>query len=126
MRRRRTGTGDQAQTQGEKRRCQDNSGNGVCQVESYITHSFLNILGVYRPRDGSIPQFLDIFTELLMDIVASITNLVILVDFNIHVNDVDDPNASIFLDTMTALGLKQHVKGSTHKSGNCFDLIFTE
>ena len=27
---------------------------------------------------------------------------------------------------MTALSLKQHVKGPTHKSGNCLDLIFTE
>ena len=78
------------------------------------------------PPDGSIPQFPDNFTELLVDIVASNTNLVILGDFNIHVNDVNDPNASIFLDIMTALGLKQHVRGPTHKSGNCLDLIFME
>ena len=56
---------------------------------------------------------------LLVDIVASNTKLVILGDFNIHVNDVNDPNASIFLDIMTALGLKQHVRGPTHKTGNC-------
>ena len=61
-----------------------------------------------------------------MDIVTSNTNLVVLGDFNIHINDVDDPTAGTFLDTMTALRLKQHVKGPTHKSGNCLDLIFTE
>ena len=88
-------------------------------------NSFLDTLGVYRPPDGSIPQFPDIFTECLVDIVASKTNLVILGDFNIHVNDVDDLNASIFLEIMTGLGLK-HVKGPTHKSGKCFNLIFTE
>ena len=69
-------------------------------------NSFLNILGVYRPPDGSIPQFLDSFTEHFMDIVASNTNLVIFGDLTIHVNDVNDPNAGIFLDIMTALGLK--------------------
>ena len=90
------------------------------------SNSFLNILGVYRPPDSSIPQFLDIFAELLVDIVTSNMNLVVLGNFNIHVNDIDDPNAGIFLDTMTALGLNQHVKGPTHKSGNCLDLIFTE
>ena len=90
------------------------------------TNSFLNILGVYRPPDGSIPQFLDIFTELLVDTVASNTNLVILGNFNIHVNNVDDPNTSIFLDMVTALGLKQYIKGPTHKSGKCLDLIFTK
>ena len=85
------------------------------------------MLGVYRPPDGSIPpQFLDITTEFLVDIVASNTNLVIIGDFNIYVNDVNDPNANIFLNTMTALGLKQHIKGLTHKSGNCLNLIFTE
>ena len=64
--------------------------------------------------------------ELLVDIVTSNTNLVVLGDFNIHVNRIDDPNAGIFLDTMTALGMKQHVVGPTHRSGNCLNLIFTE
>ena len=90
------------------------------------SNSFLNILGVYRPTDSSIPQFLDIFTELLVDIVTSNMNLVVLGNFNIYINDIDDPNAGIFLDTMTALGLKQNVEGPTHKSVNCLDLIFTE
>ena len=84
-------------------------------------NSFLNVLGVYRPPDGSIPQFLDIFTELLVDILTCNTNLVVLGDFNIHVNDTNNPNAN-----MTALGLKQHVEGPTHKSGNCLDLFLTE
>ena len=95
-------------------------------MESDISKCFLNVLGVYRPMDGSIPQFLDIFTKLLVDILTSNINLVVLGDFNIHVNDINYPNANIFLDTMTALGLKQHVEGPTHKSGNCLDLIFTE
>ena len=29
-----------------------------------LANSFLNVLGVYRPPDGSIPQFFDTFTEL--------------------------------------------------------------
>ena len=83
-------------------------------------------MGVYTLPDGSIPQFIDNLTELLVDIVTSNTNLVILGDFNIHVNNVYDPNSSIFLDTITALGLKQHIRGPTHKSGKCLDLIFSE
>ena len=88
-------------------------------------NSFLNVLGVCRPPDGSISQFLDIFMELLVDILTSNTNLVVLGSFNIHVNDNSNPNANILLDTMTALGLKQHVQGPTHKSGNCLN-FFTE
>ena len=70
------------------------------------SNSFSNKLGIYRPPDSSIPQFLDIFTEILIDIVTSNTNLVVLGNFNIHVNMIDDPKAGIFLDTMTALGMK--------------------
>ena len=88
--------------------------------------SFLNIFGIYRPPDSSIPQFLDIFMELLVDIVTSNTNLVVLGDFNIHVNKIDDPNAGIILDPVTALSLMQHVEGPNHRSRNCLDLIFTE
>ena len=91
-----------------------------------LANSFLNVLGVYRLPDGSIPQILDIFTELLVNILTCNTNLVVLGDFNIHVNDTSNPNVNIFLDTILALGLKQHVEGPTHKSGNCLDLIFTE
>ena len=47
--------------------------------------------------------------------VTSNMNLVVLGDFNIHVNNIDDQNAGIFLDTMTSLCLKQHVEGPTHK-----------
>ena len=75
------------------------------------SNSFLNILGIYRPPNSGVPQFLDIFMEILVDIVTSITNIVVLGDFNIHVNKIEDPNAGIFLDTMTALGMKQHVTG---------------
>ena len=61
------------------------------------SNSFLNILRIYRPPDSSIPQFLDIFTELLVDIVTSNMNLVVLGDLNIHVNKIDDPNTGYFL-----------------------------
>ena len=54
------------------------------------SNSFLNILGIYRPPDSSIPQFLDIFTELLVDIVTSNMNIVVLGNFNIYVNKIDD------------------------------------
>ena len=71
-------------------------------------------------------QFLDIFMVLPVDIVTCNMNLIVLGDFNIHVNKIDDPDAGIFLDTMTALGMKQNIAGPTYRSGNCLDLIFTE
>ena len=43
-----------------------------------------------------------------------------------HINNQDDPEANIIMDTMTTLGLQQHTNFVTHHSGNTLDLIFTE
>ena len=70
--------------------------------------------------------FIDDFMEFMADVIAEYSNLIVVGDFNIHINKDNNPNALIFMDTMVALGLKQHTKGSTHRSGNCLDLVFTE
>ena len=77
----------------------------------------LHIVGVYHPPDKSIPDFLGLFTEYIADLIAEHENIVLVGDFNIHVNDEDNLNAVI---------LHQHVKGSMHCSGNCLDLVFTK
>ena len=53
-------------------------------------------------------------------------NVLILGNFNIHINDQTDEDANIFSDTMEALWLSQHVEHATHRLGNTLDLIFTE
>ena len=52
--------------------------------------------------------------------------LIILGDFNIHVNDEFDENAHNLMGIITALGLEQHVNFPTHKAGNTLDLVITE
>ena len=53
-------------------------------------------------------------------------NAIILGDFNMHIEDTNGYNSKIFLDTMEALDLKQHITEPTHQKGNALDLIFTE
>ena len=47
-------------------------------------------------------------------------------DFNIRLDNTEDPDVIVFIDTMMALGLDQHVNFSTHKNGEILDLIYTE
>ena len=47
-------------------------------------------------------------------------------DINIQLNNTEDPDTRVYIDTITALGLDQHVDFSTHKSGNILDHIYTE
>ena len=53
------------------------------------------------------------------------TNVIILCDFNLHVNDSNDDNAMHFIESTQALALEQHVKFPTHTSGNMLDLVLT-
>ena len=43
-----------------------------------------------------------------------------------YVQDLGNPGASIYNDTMEALELTQHVLEPTHKLGNTLDVIYTE
>ena len=53
-------------------------------------------------------------------------NLLILGDFNLHINDLDNPDTGIFLDTVTAMGLNKHVNFATHHLGNILDLVLLD
>ena len=71
-------------------------------------------------------MFLEDLTEFLADITSQYKDLVIVGDFNIHVNSKNDPNGVRLRDTLTAFGLLQHVNFPTHKHGNTLDLLITE
>ena len=71
-------------------------------------------------------MFLDDITDHLTDLLTANQNNLIMGDFNIHINDPTDSDASIFNDTMVALGLVQHFSISTHNKGNTSDLICTK
>ena len=51
---------------------------------------------------------------------------VLLGDFNLQVSNDDDIDSTIFLDTIEALCLYQHVTFPTHKHGNTLDLVLSE
>ena len=71
-------------------------------------------------------MFIDDITEFLTEALSQHQNIILAGDFNIHINNQDEPEANMLLDTMTALGLQQHTNFITHHSGNTLDLIFTE
>ena len=53
-------------------------------------------------------------------------NIIIVGDINIQWNNIEDPDTRVYIDTIMALGLDQHVDFSTHKSGNILDHIYTK
>ena len=71
-------------------------------------------------------MFIDDFTDWLVEEIMLHENLLILGDFNLHINDLDIPDTGIFLDTVTAMGLNQHVNFATHQLGNILYLVLLE
>ncbi|XP_072044960.1 uncharacterized protein [Amphiura filiformis] len=88
------------------------------------------LLTFYRPqyRARNKPTTSMFFTEFgtLLESVTLITNTVVLVgDFNIHVDDEEDTEARNFLEILEAAGLHQLIDFPTHVAGHTLDLIIT-
>ena len=70
-------------------------------------------------------SFITDFGDLIEQTSNLSGKLVILGDFNVHVDSRDDAEASQFSDLLDAFGLKQHVSGSTHVRGHTLDLVIS-
>ena len=91
----------------------------------------LTILAIYHPSYSNINkstngQFIDEFTGFLVDFLTEYSNVIIMGDFDIRLDNTEDPDVTAFINTMSALGLDQHVSFSTHKNRGILDHIYTE
>ena len=106
----------------------------LCTIEYAIwqvslKNKTIEIIRIYHPppkHDLTNTTFLREITELLTTRLPNMENAIILGDFNMHIEDPNDYNSKIFVATMEALGLRQHVIEPTHQKGNILDLMFTK
>jgi hypothetical protein len=81
------------------------------------------LLNIYRPP-GPDSIFLCELEEILSTLALSSQDLVITGDFNLHV-DVSSQKTDQFLEILSSLDLKQHVKFPTHIHGHSLDLLIS-
>uniref|UniRef100_A0A8C5CCP5 Reverse transcriptase domain-containing protein n=2 Tax=Gadus morhua TaxID=8049 RepID=A0A8C5CCP5_GADMO len=79
---------------------------------------------VYRPP-GPYSVFLDEFSDFAADLATYSDNILLIGDFNIHVNNPSDALTRAFLSITDTLGFKQLVQQPTHIGGNTLDLVLT-
>ena len=90
-----------------------------------IGNRTIRLIIVYRPP-GSIPDFLDEFDPFIDRITRRTPrHLLILGDFNIHVDNKRNSASRQFRDLIDDAGLKQHVRNPTHEEGHTLDLVLT-
>ena len=96
-----------------------------------IQNKVLMVVRLYHPPTThhgthSNAVFIMEFLSHMCDLQLESKNIVILGDFNLHVNDKVDTDAEQFIDMVDASGLKQWVGIPIHKLENTLDLIITE
>ena len=98
---------------------------GLCIKNRKIT-----LVTIYRPESSwkkkyKMSEFFDEFTDFLADHHRRNSEVVIMGDFNFHVNKNDDTHAKKLLDILKMFDMKQHITEPTHKNGNTLDLLIT-
>ena len=91
--------------------------------------SWIRMIVLYRPPPSTrnkltVNMFFEDFTVLLENLSTSSGELVMIGDFNFHV-ETDKPDAVKFLSILDTFGLKQHVQQPTHKHNHTLDLVIT-
>ena len=70
-------------------------------------------------------MFLDEFSDLLEQLASHAGHVLITGDFNFHVDDTDDNDATAFKTVISAFDLRQHVQQRTHRNGHTLDLVLS-
>ena len=86
------------------------------------------ILVVYRPpastaNQASLEHFMDEFGLLLENYSTEPGSLVIVGDFNFHVDNKCNGPAKNFMNILDSFNLCQHVNERTHRAGHILDLV---
>jgi len=79
---------------------------------------------IYRPPKPN-PAFSPDLAEFLTQLCSISPSVLLLGDFNIHVDSNDSNTATELLDILNCFNITQHVDFSTHKKGHTLDLICT-
>ncbi len=78
---------------------------------------------VYRPP-GHHTDFIKEFADFLSELVLAADRVLIVGDFNIHVDNEKDALGSAFIDILNSIGVRQHVSGPTQsKSYSRFNTV---
>uniref|UniRef100_A0A8C5D409 Reverse transcriptase domain-containing protein n=1 Tax=Gouania willdenowi TaxID=441366 RepID=A0A8C5D409_GOUWI len=79
---------------------------------------------IYRPP-GPYSEFLSEFSEFISNLVLSSDKILIVGDFNIHVDKDSDSLSSAFMSLIDSVGFFQTINEATHRLNHTLDLVLT-
>ncbi len=92
--------------------------------------SGIQYIAVYRPppsaENGFLPAtFLREFEDLMGEVALMPRKIIIVGDFNVHVDEPSEWEARRFLTCVETSGFYQHITTATHKKGHILDLVMS-
>jgi len=90
----------------------------------------LHLVTIYRPPPSrvnrfTVKEFLGEFSVMLELLTISAGRLLMVGDFNFHMDNRDDHDTKSFTSLLEAANLQQHVSFPTHRCGHTLDLVIT-
>ena len=96
-------------------------------VKACLSGVSFDVYMVYHYLGTSVISFCEELTDILENnITGNKGHLLLLGDFNIHLDKQDAPDTIIFQDFLDSFGLINHVKQSTHTSNHILDLVISQ
>ncbi|XP_067279202.1 uncharacterized protein [Pseudorasbora parva] len=95
----------------------------LCSVNDKSLLTFV-LATVYRPP-GHNTDFIKEFAGFVSELVLAVDKVLIVGDFNIHVDNEKDALGLAFRDILNSIGVRQHVSGPTHRLNHTLDLIMS-
>ncbi|ESO02924.1 hypothetical protein HELRODRAFT_174391 [Helobdella robusta] len=96
----------------------------VVAIKLVINKNQFILLGVYRPGSAQITVlFFDELVSVLEHITMLNANILLMGDFNVHIERKDDPNTIRLFEIFEVFQLVNHVNESTHLRGGTLDLV---
>ncbi|XP_049328030.1 uncharacterized protein LOC125787624 [Astyanax mexicanus] len=83
-----------------------------------------SLINIYRPP-GPYLEFLKEFSDFVTDLAVSNDKVIIVGDFNIHFEKLDDPLKKAFTSILDSVGIIQNITGPTHYCNHTLDLVLT-
>ena len=89
------------------------------------------VIGLYRPpysnqNKYTINDFIDELLKFMEFSFPKYKNILLMGDFNIQLDNSEDPDVEMFSDTMTTIGYQQHVNFYTHNKSHILDHVYSE
>ena len=94
-------------------------------VSLFFNSVCIRLVIIYRPPSTNAGLFLSEFATYVEQLAITTGKLLIVGDFNIHLDSPSCPFSEKFLSTITSFGLCQHVRDPTHVSGHILDLVLS-